>query len=221
MQQVHLFLNSLNEFFAKLMAFMPSILAALALLFIGWVIAKLIRTGVLHLLKAIQFNMLAEKSGVEAFLKQGGVKVSLAGIISELCYWLIMVIVIVAIFNSLGLTTVAELFNKVVLYIPYLIVAVLVLVFGTMLARFTHRLLFTYLNNIGVEGARTISTLAEYVIQIFVIVVALEQLQIATELLSSAFKIAFGAFCFALALAFGLGGREWAARMIDKLTSRK
>ena len=128
-------------------------------------------------------------------------------------------IVVVTVANSLGLHMVADLFNKVVLYIPNIIVAILVLVFGTLLSRFINRVIFAYLNNIGVEGSLTISTISEYAVQIFVVFVALEQLQIGTQLLTAAFQIGFGAIAFAFALAFGLGGRDWAAGVIQKLTA--
>jgi hypothetical protein len=107
-----------------------------------------------------------------------------------------------------------------VLYIPNIIVAILVLVFGVLVARFINSMVFAYLNNIGVQGALTISTLAEYATIIFVVFVALEQLAIGTTLLTAAFQIGFGAIGLALALAFGLGGREWAAGVIKKLTEK-
>jgi hypothetical protein len=115
---------------------------------------------------------------------------------------------------------VADLFNKIVLYIPNIIVAILVLVFGVLVARFINRMVFAYLNNMGVQGALTISTLAEYGVIIFVVFVALEQLAIGTTLLTAAFQIGFGAIGLAFALAFGLGGREWAAGVIKKLTEK-
>ena len=122
--------------------------------------------------------------------------------------------------NSLGLHMVADLFNKVVFYIPNVIVAILVLVFGVLVARFINRMVFAYLNNMGVQGALTISTLSEYATIIFVVFVALEQLEIGTNLLTAAFQIGFGAIGLAFALAFGLGGREWAAGVIKRLTEK-
>jgi len=90
-----------------------------------------------------------------------------------------------------------------------------VLVFGTLLARFINRLVFAWLNNLGVNGSLTISTIAEYAVQIFAVFVALEQLNIGTQLITAAFIILFGSVCLALALAFGLGGKEWAAGVIE------
>jgi len=220
-QQLDVFVASLTSFWTQLAGFVPQLLAALVLLFVGWILANLARTGVVKLLDILRFDSLAEKTGIEAFLKQGHLDISLSRIIANLVYWVIIFIVIVTVANSLGLHMVAELFNKVVLYIPNLIVAILVLVFGVLIARFINRLVFAYLNNIGVQGALTISTLAEYAVIIFVVFVALEQLEIGTTLLTAAFQIGFGAIGLAFALAFGLGGREWAAGVIKRMSDKE
>lgn len=219
-QQLDVFVASLTSFWTQLAGFVPQLLAAMVLLFIGWILANLARTGMVKLLDILRFNSLAEKTGIEAFLKQGHLDISLGRIIANLVYWVIIFVVVVTVANSLGLHMVAQLFNKVVLYIPNLIVAILVLVFGVLVARFINRLVFAYLNNIGVQGSLTISTIAEYAVIIFVVFVALEQLDIGTTLLTAAFQIGFGAIGLAFALAFGLGGREWAAGVIKRMTER-
>lgn len=220
-QQLDVFVASLTSFWTQLASFIPQLLAALLLLFVGWILANLARTGVIKLLDLLRFDSLADKTGIEAFLKQGHVDISLGRLIANLVYWVIIFIVIVTVANSLGLHLVAELFNKIVLYIPNVIVAILVLVFGILIARIINRLVFAYLTNIGVQGALTISTLSEYAMIIFVVFVALEQLEIGTTLLTAAFQIGFGAIGLALALAFGLGGREWAAGVIKRMTERE
>jgi hypothetical protein len=220
-QQFGIFVSSFNAVIAQLADFLPKLLAALVLLFLGWVVAKIIRGGVKRLLNIAHFDRLAEKTGVEEFLKHGEMHITLSGIISEVSYWLVLLIVLVTVSSSLGLTAVADLFNRVVLYLPNIIVAVLIIIFGTLLARFINRLVFAWLRNLGVDGALTISTVSEYGVQIFAIFVALEQLEIGTRLLTTAFGILFGAICFALALAFGLGGKDWAASTIQKWSNTK
>jgi hypothetical protein len=215
-QQFNIFIASFNAIIDQLSDFLPKMLVALVLLFFGWIIAKLVRSGVRRLLALAHFDQLAEKTGVEEFLKHGDMHITLAGIISEVSYWLVLLIVLVTVSSSLGLTAVAELFNRVALYLPNIIVAVLIIIFGTLLARFINRMVFAWLRNLGVDGALTISTIAEYGVQVFAVFVALEQLAIGTQLLTTAFAILFGAVCLALALAFGLGGREWAARAIER-----
>jgi small-conductance mechanosensitive channel len=219
-QQIDVFLASLTSFWTQLASFVPQLLAALLLLFLGWLLANVVRTGVMKLLDVLRFDSLAEKTGIEAFLKQGNLDISLSRLLAKLAYWIVIFVVVVTVANSLGLHMVADLFNKVVFYIPNVIVAILVLVFGVLVARFINRMVFAYLNNIGVQGALTISTLSEYATIIFVVFVALEQLEIGTNLLTAAFQIGFGAVGLAFALAFGLGGREWAAGVIKRLTEK-
>lgn len=220
-QQFDIFISSFNAIIAQLANFLPKLLVALVLLFFGWIIAKLVRGGVKRLLALAHFDRLAEKTGVEEFLKHGDMHITFAGIISEVSYWLVILIVLVTVSSSLGLTAVADLFNRVALYLPNIIVAVLIIIFGTLLARFINRMVFAWLRNLGVDGALTISTIAEYGVQVFAVFVALEQLAIATQLLTTAFAILFGALCLALALAFGLGGRDWAAGVIQKWSANQ
>lgn len=218
MEQLDILLTSLASFWSELASFVPQMLAAIVLLFIGWILAKIARTGIMRLLKLMNFDRATEKSGLEAFLKHAEMDVSVASILGNLAYWTIILVMIVFVANSLGLHVVADLFNRVVLYIPNVIVAILVLVFGTVLARFINRLVFAWLSNVEFEGALTVSTFSEYAMLVFVFFMAMEQLQIANELLTAAFVIAFGALGLAFALAFGLGGRDWAARVIEEHT---
>jgi len=213
-QQIDIFLASLQTFWSEIATFAPKLLAALILLFIGWLLARLLRSGLQRLLKAFDFDNLAQKSGLEALANSGGVALSLSGLIGGLVYWLVILVVAVSVTNSLGLTTVAELLNRVVLYLPNVLVAILVMLFGTLLARFVNRLVFTWLNGIKAPNALFMSTAAEYMVQIFAFFLALEQLDIGTQLVTAAFSIAFGGLVLALALAFGLGGRDWAAARI-------
>jgi len=220
-EQFNIFIASFNGVIGQLVDFLPKFMIALVLLFLGWIVAKLIRGGVRRLLSLAHFDQLAEKTGVEEFLKHGDMQITFSGIISEVTYWLFLLIILVTISSSLGLNAVADLLNRVALYLPNIVVAVLIIIFGTLLARFINRMVFAWLRNLGVEGALTISTVAEYGVQIFAAFVALEQLAIGTQLLTTAFAILFGAVCLALALAFGLGGRDWAARNIDRWSKNK
>lgn len=86
-QQLDVFVSSLTSFWTQLAAFVPQLLAALLLLFIGWLFANLVRTGVTKLLDVLHFDSLAEKTGIEAFLKQGNLELSLSRLLAKLAYW--------------------------------------------------------------------------------------------------------------------------------------
>ena len=129
---------------------------------------------------------------------------------------IIMLIVIVAAFNSLGLRVASELFNQVILFIPNIIVSIFVLILGLFLANFTRQVVVTYCRNVGIQNADTMGKIAQYAIVIFVVSIALTQMNIGEEILTNLIVVLFGAVCLALALAFGLGGRDWASRVIEK-----
>jgi hypothetical protein len=218
--QADIFIQSINEFFIKLSAFLPQIIGAIIILIIGWLIAKIIKSTSIKLLKVIRLNVVTEKAGIDKFLQDGGMKKSSIEIIGSLFYWLIMLIVLLAALNSLGLSVASELFNKIVLFIPNIIVAIIVLVLGLFFAKFVAEVLITYIKNVGIGHAETIGKITQYAIIIFVVSLALTQLSIGKEIILTAFQIFFGAVCLALALAFGLGGKEWASRIIGKLEKK-
>lgn len=218
--QLDVFLTSLNQFWVQLINFVPKLLAVVVILFFGWIIAKLVRTAVKRILELIQFDKFAQKSGLEAFMNSGSVNVTLSGIISQVMYWLVIIMFVITGANTLGLNEVANLLHDLASYLPRIILAILVMIFGTLLARFINRLVFAWLHSIKFESALVVSTSVEYGIQILALFVALEQLGIGVQLIHSLFVIVFGAIFLALALAFGLGGREWAAKVIEKLSNK-
>jgi len=216
MEQLDIMLESLRQFWNQVAEVLPRLIAALILLSLGWMLAKLIRRASKRILNLLRINEISERSGIEDFLLRGDVKLTMVGILSNLAYWIVMLTVVLAVMNSLGLDAAADLFNKVILYLPNVVVAVLVLIFGAQFARLIQGLSFTYLTNIGIGAARLMSLITQYALLFFVVSVALEQLEIGGQVLVSAFQIAFGALCLALALAFGLGGRDWASGIINR-----
>jgi len=220
MEQFNGIFQSLNQFWIDIGAFLPNLLVAILLLIVGWVVAKIIRNLTIRGLRFLRVDVFAERSGIEDFLLKGGVRFTAVTLIAALIYWTILFVFFLAVLNTLGLDVAADLFNQVILYIPNVVVAIALLIFGALFAQFVQSALFTYFNNIGVSGSRLVSGIAKYAIIVFVISISLEQLAIGGDILVSAFQIAFGAFCLALALAFGLGGRDWAARVIDNVSKK-
>lgn len=202
--QITLTLESFRLFWEQLVRYLPQLVGAFLLLSIGWMVAKLLRKGIIKFLRFIRLDIAAEKAGIEDFLLRGGVQYTTVTILGKLVYWFIMFAVTLAVLNTLGLHAADVLFNKIILYIPNVVVAVLVLIFGTLFAKIVKGVTVTYLSNIGIAGAEFVSHIAQWALLLFVVSVALEQLSIGGQILVSAFQIAFGALCLALALAFGL-----------------
>lgn len=210
--------RSLEPLWIDISEFSPRLLGAVALLLVGWLVAKLLRRVSIRTMRLLRLDIAAEKAGVEDFLVQGGVRYTAVTLLGHLVYWVILFAAVLSALNVLGLQTADALLHRIVLYIPNVVIAVLVLLFGGLLSKFARGASFAYLNNIGIEGAAFLSLVMQWAILIFATLVALEQLGIAGQILVSAFQIAFGAFCLALALAFGFGGRRWAERVLSKVS---
>ena len=215
MEQVDVFLDSLRNFWQQFSQFLPTLLAAFVLLILGWIVAKVLRTIAERALKMLRLDVVAERSGMEDFLLKGGVRFTTVTLLSNLVYWFVMFTVLLAVLNVIGIQIAADIVGRIVLYIPKVVAAVIVLMFGALFAKFVQGVAFTYLSNVGIAGGQLLSTIAQYAILVFVASVALEQLELGGAVLVSAFQIAFGALCLALALAFGLGGKDWAAKVLD------
>lgn len=211
---------SLERTWGQVLEALPDLGLAIVLLFAGWLLAKLARRVAIRVFRLIRLQDVAERAGLEDFLIQGGITFTTATLIANAIYWVILLGVFIALLDALGVQAAGALFMRMVNYLPNLFVALGILVFGSLLARVVGALVYTYLNNIGSAAAEPIGALARLAVLAFAVFMAAEQLAIESRVLVSAFQIAFGALCFALAIAFGMGGRDWAASVIDRYTRK-
>lgn len=213
-------LGSLRHSWHQMSSALPDLGLAVLLLIVGWLFAKLMRRLAIRALRAARVDELAERSGLDDFLVQGGVELTTVTLLAGTVYWLILAAVFIALLDALGLRAADVLLARLGNFVPNLVVAIGILVFGSLLSRVIGGLVFSYLSNIGSAAAEPIGALARYAVLVFVLFMAAEQLAIRTEVLVSAFQIAFAAFCLAAALAFGLGGRDWAEKVISRYTRK-
>lgn len=219
--QINIVRESVTSFLIQVGQFLPQLLAAVVILIVGLLVAKLLHYVVVRALELVRFEVVTEKAGIDNFIKQGGIKKTTVDILGILVYWLVILLTLLTAFNSLGLGIVSDLFRRVALFIPNVIVAVLILAIGLYFARFISDTVVTYARNVGLTDAELMGRLTRYAIMTFVIITALVQVNIGTELLMEAFRILFGATCLALALAFGLGGQRWASGALDRFIQNK
>ena len=216
-----LILESLRNSWLQVFAFLPRFLVAAALMILGWLLARGVQRLAIRLLRLLRLDTAAEQSGVDDFLVRGGVRFTVVTLVGQILYWGLILTFTVAVFNVLGLNMGPELVARLTSYLPNVVAALAVLVFGSLGSRFIRGLVEAYLGNIGVAGGANIGMLVHAALLVFVATVALEQLGIDVKLLTSAFQLAFGGLCLALALAFGLGGRAWAESILERTWSRR
>ena len=216
MDQVSMLLEPVRVFLEQIGAFLPRLALALAVLIAGWLLAKVARFAIGRALRAVNFHVLTERAGMDAFLAQGGIESDTTDIFGLLIYWLVILAALIIAFNGLGLTYITELLREVVLFVPKVIAALLILAFGGYFARFIGNTVIAYCRNVGIQDAALLGKLAQYAIVTFVVLIALDQVQIGGAIVRESFLIILAGVVFALALAFGLGGQKWAAGRIER-----
>ncbi len=221
MEQVDVVVESVRSFLMQLGEFLPKLLGVVVILVVGWLVAKLLAVIVVRGLKLVNFNVITERAGLDGFLRQGGVRKSTIDILGILIYWLVILATLLAAFNTLGLTVVSDLFSKITLFIPHVIVAVLILAIGLYFARFVADTVIAYAKNVGMEDGVFVGRAAYYAIMVFVVLIALDQVQVGGEIVRFTYYVLLGGVVLALAIAFGLGGQKWASGQIEKLTEKK
>jgi hypothetical protein len=217
MDNVNVLLEPIRGSLYQIGAFLPRVLLAIVILIAGWLVAKAVRFALVKGLRAMNFNVVTEKAGIDGFLRQGGGALDTVGLLGALAYWLVILAALMIAFNSLDLAYVTDLIGRIVLFVPRVMIAVVILVFGAYFARFVSAALTAYLRNIGVGEARFVGRLSLYAIMVFVILIALDQVGLG-DILRQTFLILVAAVALALALAFGLGGQRRAAELIDRWT---
>jgi hypothetical protein len=216
MQSIDILLETAREFLHQIAAFLPRLLLALAVVAIGWLFAKAARFAVERGLRAVNFTVLTDRAGTDNFLRQAGMRGDTTTLFGLVAYWLVIFTTLMIAFNGLGLTYITDLLGRVVLFTPKLLVAMLVVVFGSYCARFVGGAVHTYCMDAQIPDADLLGGIARSLIVIFVVMIALSQVEIGGDIVQRTFLIILGGLMLALALAFGLGGKDWAAAMLER-----
>ena len=210
-----------DAFATEITMFLPKLIGALIIFIIGLVIARLVRYAVVKLLRLVRLDKGAEKAGASEFLEKGGILKTPSEIVGSLAYWFIMILVLVATLDALGLPIVSDLLNDVFRYMPSVVAAVIVLIIGTLLGSLLAAAVRAGAANAGLKSAEGLGRMTFVAIMFFAGSVALIQLGIGVEIVSAAFIMAFGALALALGLAFGLGGKDQAAVYLKRWLEEK
>jgi hypothetical protein len=212
---VNMLLDSIRESLHQIGVFVPRLLLAILIIVVGWVLAKAVRFAVVKALRAINFNVVTEKAGVDQFFKEGGSELDTIRVLGSLAFWLVVLAAVMIASNSLDLGFVTDLIGRVVLFVPKVMFAVVIIVFGAYFARFVASALTTYLRDTHAGEAGLIGRLALYAIMVFVIMIALDQMGLG-DIIRQAFLIIVAGIVLGLALAFGIGGTKRAADVIER-----
>jgi hypothetical protein len=213
--------DPVRQMLTRILAYLPILFGALVILIVGWIVAKVIRRAVDWLLKTVRFDAMADKTGISEVLRKGDLKITAREVVSGLVYWLIIIMVLVMAVDALGLPKAADVLASLFAYIPKVIAALLVLVVAMFLANFVSGIVRTACGNANLPSPEIIAGISRWAIIIFAVTIAMEELGIAPLLVGTAFNIILGGIVLALALAFGLGGKDAAAKYLEELKKRR
>lgn len=210
---------SLLELWSRVISFLPDVVGAAVIIVIGLIVAPILGGLVKKVIDLLRVDSLAEKMGVHDMVKGYSKKLSISGIIGNLVKWFFILAFVLAAADVLGWTRVSEFINEIIFYIPQVLIAVVILVFGVIAGKFFGSIVTQSIagSKTPIDNPATMGAITKWSFVIFAGLAALLQLGIAPSLI----QILFAGLVLALALAFGLGGREKASKLLDHLDNSK
>jgi hypothetical protein len=216
MHNLDLLPQTADEFVHRAAVLVPNIVVAIGIIILGWLLAKLARFAVERALRAVNFNVLTERAGTDHFLQQGGLQGDTTTLFGLFTYWVVLVATFMQAASEVELVHLTDLLNRALLYSPKILFAMLIAVFGSYFARFVGNAVATYCIEAQIPDGDILGKMAQYLVMAFVIMIALRQLEVGGDIVELTFLVLLGGVVLALALAFGLGGKDWAASLLER-----
>lgn len=210
-------LDSLIILWQSFIVFLPTLLAALIVFIIGWIIAIFLGKVANRIIKAIKLDFLLGKLGFKKALAKAKLKLDSGKFFDELVKWFFIIVFLMTAADILGLREVTLFLKTILLYLPNVIIAAIVLLVAVIVANFMQKLVKASADTAGLSSAGTIGSMIKWAILIFGFVIALTQLGIATTLINTIVIGLIAMLALAGGLAFGLGGKEQASRILDRI----
>jgi hypothetical protein len=183
---------------------LPRLLLALLILGAGYLVARLLERLVDGYLDRVQFDRSAERWGVAEAVERTGTQMHPARVVGKLLFWAVMLVIILLAASALpGVTNVNDMFTNLVGYLPGVLTGIIVIILGLILGEFVRALILASAG--AVEGVPMLAKLAKGVVVAVSVIMALQQMGVPTDVVTTAFTLILGAVALALALAFGLG----------------
>lgn len=214
-------ISAMTALWTKVAGFIPNLFVALILVLLGFVVAKLLDTLLSKLLGKLGLDRLMAGTGLTKLLSRAGIQVPVSTLIGKIIYWFVLLIFLVSAAESLGLERVSATLDVLALYLPKVFGAALVLVAGVLLAHLVSGLVRGAAEGVGLDYANGLGRIAQGLVIIISISVAIGQLEVKTDLLNNVIAIVLISVGLAVALALGLGSRELASQILAGIYVRE
>lgn len=207
--------QSWRNFASAFVLFVPRLVAALIIFAGGFVLSLLVRRAIERILAWLHFERLTLRTGASEMLRMAEMPRAEV-LIGKTIFWIVWIGFIVSAVDTLQFGPFRGLVQEFFRFVPRVLLAMLVLSLGFLVGNFLWRATLLASVNAGLPGARLLSGALRILVNAIGVVMALEQLGLATTVVLTAFAIAFGALMLGLAIAFGLGGKETARQLLEQ-----
>ena len=218
---IQLILEPMKDVYVKFKEFAPNLLAMLTIVLVGILFARIMKAVLLRFMKAIKLDSWSDRMGLTAVMRKGDLWAKPSEAVGSVVFWTLIIGSLMAGLSALKIHAIDSLVNQFILYLPRAFSAVLILVFGYIIAGFVGRAVLIAAVNSGYHYAKLLAEAIRLLLTVLILAMALEQLQVAPGIVVAAFSIIFGGIVLALAISFGVGGIDAARRMIEKEEERK
>jgi len=214
-------IEQFRNFFKEIAGFLPNIFIGIVIIIVGLVVAWLLKVFITRAGQVLRLDHLSERSGLVQILHKSGIKEPISKLFGKLVYWIILIIFIIMGLNAFHVPAVEKILGTFLLYLPNVIIAGIILFLGYLLGNFLGRAALIASVNAGLAIAGLVGMVVKYTVFIMAVAMALELLGIGKDTVLIAFAIIFGGVVLALAIAFGLGGRDAARDYIERMLREK
>ncbi len=215
-----LIVEPMKEMLMEVFSFIPGVVGALIILLVGPIVAKLLSRVIHRLFKELKLDRITDEIGVSQVLRKGGMKYPFSEGMRLLVYWLFVVIFIMITVKMIGLAIVSDAVDRLIVYIPHVLSSVVVLTLGIIIAKVISGLVYFVGVYTDLPKPKILERITRWAIVISAATIALEELGLGSLLVGTTFQILYGAVCFAFALSYGLGGKDAAAKYLEKYTKK-
>ena len=200
--------------FSQIIAFLPTIILAILLLGMGYLLARVVSIATIRFLQFVGFDRLLSRTAVQTLLERSGTKQKVSEILGMIGFWIIFLVFLIKASDTLGLTMLSDALTGLANYIPKIGIAVLVLIIGLMAANFVRELITMTCSSAGITHGTMVGQAVYVAVVLLIVVTAIDALGIDTELLNNTIVILLAGLIGGAALSFGLGSRNAVANLI-------
>jgi len=210
-------LDSVKEMLGIVTGGIPKILGVVGILVIGVIAGRVISQLLTRVLKELHLDKISHQLGIEDILHKGGLKYTFSEMLGKLVYWIIMLMVFILTLKTVGLVTVDEGLHRIMSYLPNVFSGVFVMIVGLLLAKVVTVIIGIVAYNTHLPKPELLTTLSTWVIILFTLTLFLQEVGLSILLEGTTFYMLFGGLCLALAISFGLAGKDTAAKYLGKI----